>query len=84
MLLAAQREGTDFLDLDSALNHLSRQDPRKARLIKLFYLGGMKCEEAAIVLKISTATVNRDLKLAKAWLRHELGSASPRTESANH
>jgi RNA polymerase sigma-70 factor, ECF subfamily len=83
VLLASQPEGTDFLDLDAALTRLSEQDPRKARLIELFYFGGLKCEEAAVVLEISTATVNRDLKLAKAWLRQELSSASPKTESAN-
>ncbi len=82
-LLATQPEGTDFLDLDAALTRLSEQDPRKARLIELFYFGGLKCEEAAVVLEISTATVNRDLKLAKAWLRQELSSASSKTESAN-
>ena len=82
-LLATQPEGTDFLDLDAALTRLSEQDPRKARLIELFYFGGLKCEEAAVVLEISTATVNRDLKLAKAWLRNELSAASPRIESAN-
>jgi RNA polymerase sigma factor (TIGR02999 family) len=74
-LLAAQSDGTDLLDLDFALNRLSLQDPRKARLIELLYFGGLKCDEAAVVLEISTATVNRDLKLAKAWLRHELRSA---------
>jgi len=80
-LLAAQPEGTDLLDLDFALDRLSQQDPRKARLIELFYFGGLKCEEAAVVLKISTATANRDLKLAKAWLRQELRSTSAGTES---
>lgn len=83
-LLAAQPEGTDFLDLDAALTRLSEQDPRKARLIELFYFGGLKCEEAAVVLEVSTATVNRDLKLAKAWLRQELRSASPDPDPQIH
>ena len=82
-LLATQPEGADFLDLDAALTRLSEQDPRKARLIELFYFGGLKCEEAAVLLEVSTATVNRDLKLAKAWLREELSAAAPRAESAN-
>ena len=82
-LLATQPEGTDFLDVVAALTRLSEQDPRKARLIELFYFGGLKCEEAAVVLDVSTATVNRDLKLAKAWLRQELSSGSSNTESAN-
>ena len=67
----------DILALDDAMNRLSVQDARKAKLIELSYFGGMNCEEAAAVLEVSTATVNRDLKLAKAWLRHELSSAAP-------
>ena len=82
-LLATQVEGTDFLDLNSALDRLARQDPRKARVIELFYFGGLKCEEAAIALEISTATVNRDLRLAKAWLRQELSFGLSKSESAN-
>jgi len=69
-------EEIDLLDLDFALDRLSQQAPRKARLIELFYIGGLKCEEAAVVLDVSTSTVNRDLKLAKAWLRRELRSMS--------
>jgi RNA polymerase sigma factor (TIGR02999 family) len=69
----------DILALDDAMNRLSVQDARKAKLIELSYFGGMNCEEAAAVLQVSTATVNRDLKLAKAWLRHELASAAPGT-----
>jgi RNA polymerase sigma factor (TIGR02999 family) len=68
----------DILALDDAMNRLSLQDARKAKLIELSYFGGMNCEEAAAVLEVSTATVNRDLKMAKAWLRQELsGAASP-------
>ena len=73
-LLVEQAPGRDLLDLDEALTRLSEQDARKARLIELTYFGGMNCEEAAAALQISTATVNRDLKLAKAWLRGALAS----------
>lgn len=75
--LVVQKEmSVDVLALDFALTRLSQQDERKGRLIELSYFGGMNCEEVAAVLEVSTATVNRELKLAKAWLRHEL-SASP-------
>jgi RNA polymerase sigma factor (TIGR02999 family) len=66
----------DILALDDAMNRLALQDARKAKLIELSYFGGMNCEEAAAHLEVSTATVNRDLKLAKAWLRQELSGAS--------
>src|SRR5580658_1201465 len=66
--LVANPIGIDVLDMDAALDRLAQQDQRKARLIELTYFGGMNAEEAAVVLEISTATVNRDLKLARAWL----------------
>jgi DNA-directed RNA polymerase specialized sigma24 family protein len=67
--------------LDFALSRLTEQDSRKGRLIELTYFGGMNAEEAALVLGVSTATVNRDLKLAKAWLRNKIDSSQARSES---
>jgi len=64
--------GIDLLDMDAALTRLAQQDERKARLIELTYFGGMTAEEAAAVMEISTATVNRELKLARAWLQRAL------------
>ena len=80
VMLSSQPAGVDILDLDVALTRLARQDERKARLIELTYFGGMNAEEAASVLEISTATVNRELKLARAWLQHELAGSVPRKE----
>jgi RNA polymerase sigma factor (TIGR02999 family) len=68
----AQADPAQMIDLDNALTLLERQDARKARLIELIYFGGLSGEEAAEVLGISVPTVNRDLKLAKAWLRRRL------------
>ena len=68
----------DILSLDIALSRLTEQDSRKGRLIELTYFGGSSAEEAAIVLGVSTATVNRDLKLAKAWLRNEMDNPQKR------
>jgi RNA polymerase sigma factor (TIGR02999 family) len=70
--VASKPVAIDVLDMDTALTRLAKQDQRKARLIELTYFGGMNAEEAASVLEISTATVNRDLKLARAWLHREL------------
>jgi RNA polymerase sigma factor (TIGR02999 family) len=61
-----------MIDLDNALRLLERQDARKARLLELVYFGGLTGEESAEVLGVSLPTVNRDLKLSRAWLRHEL------------
>ena len=64
----------DVLALDLALRELAEVDPRQARLVELKYFGGLSIEETAKVLEISTATVAREWKLARAWLRVQLGS----------
>lgn len=68
----SQSDPAQMIDLDEALQKLEKQDARKARLLELIYFGGLSGEEAAEVLGVSVPTVNRDLKLSKAWLRHEL------------
>jgi RNA polymerase sigma factor (TIGR02999 family) len=60
------------VDLDEALTTLAAIDERKARILELLYFGGLTYAETAVALGISDATVHRELKLAKAWLRHEL------------
>lgn len=61
-----------LLDLDEALQSLAQIDPRKANLIELLYFGGLTQPEAAAALGVSEPTVQRDLKLAKAWLYRAL------------
>ncbi len=77
-VLLVQPNPEEVLYLDQALNRLQQQDPRKARLMEMVYFGGLNCEEAALVLEVSVPTVNRDLKMAKAWLKHELRGADDR------
>jgi len=62
----------NVLELDEALTRFAQQDERKAKLIELLYFGGLSYEEAARALDISEATVHRDVKLAKTWLRKAL------------
>jgi DNA-directed RNA polymerase specialized sigma24 family protein len=44
--------------------------------VELKYFGGLKHDEIAEVLKISTVTVRRDWVFAKAWLYGELHNAA--------
>ncbi|MEO1085619.1 MAG: sigma-70 family RNA polymerase sigma factor [Acidobacteriota bacterium] len=60
------------LDLDEALQKLERIDPRKCRVIELRYFAGLEYEESAEFLGVSKTTVNRELRLARAWLQAEL------------
>ena len=64
----------DLAALDDALEALARIDERKAQVVELRFFGGLTVEEAAHVLGVSTDTVLRDWKLAKAWLLRELRS----------
>jgi RNA polymerase sigma factor (TIGR02999 family) len=62
----------DLLALDDALAALSQLDERKARVVELRFFAGLTIEETAAALAVSHATVERDLKLAKAWLADAL------------
>lgn len=62
------------LGLDDALTKLSKFDERKSRLIELRFFGGLTYEETAEVLSISTTTLDRELRMAKAWLKQELAA----------
>jgi RNA polymerase sigma-70 factor (ECF subfamily) len=70
-VLAPQRS-EEVLALDAALAKLEAFDARKARLVEMRYFAGLSVEETAQVLAVSTATVMRDWRVAKAWLRREL------------
>lgn len=62
----------DILELDDAISKLSEFDERKARVIEMIFFGGLSYEEVANVLDISKATVDRELRIAKAWLYNQL------------
>jgi RNA polymerase sigma factor (TIGR02999 family) len=66
----------DIVALDEALEALAAFDERKSRVVELRFFGGLTLEETAQELGISSATVLRDWKLAKAWLRRELGQSN--------
>ena len=62
----------DVVALDEALTRLTEFDPRKTEIIELRFFGGLSNEEVAETMGVSRATVQRELRLAKAWLNHEL------------
>jgi RNA polymerase sigma factor (sigma-70 family) len=67
----------DLLALDEALTRLGEKDPRQCAVVEMRYFGGLTDEEVAEVLGLSAATVKRDWRVARLWLRREL-TASPR------
>ena len=62
----------EVIAVNLALDGLSAVDARKGRVFELRYFGGMSVDEAADALQVSPATVAREWRMAKAWLRREL------------
>lgn len=58
----------DVIALDDALRELAQVDPRRAQVVELRFFGGLDVEETAQAMSVSTATVKRDWRLARAWL----------------
>jgi RNA polymerase sigma-70 factor, ECF subfamily len=71
-LVVSPAHSTDLVAVDDALKALAKVDARKAQVVELRFFGGLTVEETAEVLKVSPETVQRDWKLAKAWLLREL------------
>lgn len=70
--LLTEHEMADVLDIDTALARLAELDERQARVVECRYFGGLSVEETAEALGLSTATVKRDWRAARAWLYAEL------------
>lgn len=58
----------EMIDLNRALDALALIDSTKVQLVELRYFLGCTSEEAAALMNVSKATVDRDMKYAKAWL----------------
>ena len=61
-----------LLHLDEALTRLARQDDRKGKLVELHFFGGLTMEELAAAQELSLSTVEREMRLARVWLRKEM------------
>jgi RNA polymerase sigma factor (TIGR02999 family) len=61
------------LEVDRALQALARENASLAQIIEMHYFGGMTAEEVAAVVNRSSEAVRHDIRLARAWLRRELG-----------
>jgi RNA polymerase sigma factor (TIGR02999 family) len=67
-----ETEAVNLVALDEALDRLAAVDARQSRIIELRYFGGLSMEETAEVLGISTSTVKREWRMARAWLHREI------------
>jgi RNA polymerase sigma-70 factor, ECF subfamily len=62
----------DVLEIDEALHRLASTNVRLAEIVELHYFGGLTYQELSETLKISEATVDRELRLAKAWVLRQI------------
>jgi RNA polymerase sigma-70 factor (ECF subfamily) len=62
----------DLLDLEAALERLDMLDSDRARVIELRFFGGLTVKETADALGVSESTVEREWRVARAWLYREL------------
>jgi RNA polymerase sigma factor (TIGR02999 family) len=76
-LTAAENESeqtADLLALNEALETLAAVDPLRSQIVELRFFGGLTIDEAAQVMRVSTPTVERGWRAARAWLQTELRS----------
>lgn len=61
-----------LIALDEALDRLTKQNPRGSKIVEMRFFAGLDEEEIGACLGISSRTVKRDWRIAKAWLFNEL------------
>jgi RNA polymerase sigma-70 factor (ECF subfamily) len=66
----------DVLALNDALQELAALEERLCRVVELKFFAGLTIDEAAEALNVSSATVERDWAVAKAWLYDRLADRS--------
>jgi RNA polymerase sigma-70 factor (ECF subfamily) len=71
-LVVSPARSSELLALDEALDRLAKVSARQSKIVELRFFGGLSEEETGAVLGISTRTVKRDWRVAKARLYSEV------------
>jgi RNA polymerase sigma factor (sigma-70 family) len=66
----------EVIAVDDALKNLAEMDPRKAQIVEMKFFGGLTNEEVAEVLKVTSRTVEREWRKAKAWLHRAISKTA--------
>jgi RNA polymerase sigma factor (TIGR02999 family) len=74
-LALSPQQSEEVLALHRALEELEKLDPQQARMVEMAYFSGNSIAEIAEVMGVSDRTVDRELKTARLYLKHELRSA---------
>ena len=68
VVLVSEPRAEELISLDIALTELAKMDPLKSRIVELKFFGGLTMEEIAEMEQVSTKTIQREWRAAKAWL----------------
>lgn len=70
-----RQEKHDMLAVEEALEALERQDPQEARVAELRLFGGLKVDEIAREMDISSSWAEKQWAHARTWLQRTLNGA---------
>jgi len=70
-----EQKDINLVALDEALKNLATIDPRQCRIVEMKFFGGLTVAEIAEVLQLSSDTIERDWKMARAWLHLEISNS---------
>jgi len=76
LAVAIERPVVDLLALDLALDELASLEPRVCQVVECRFFAGLSLAETAEALAVSTATVERDWTVARAWLFDRLSTGT--------
>jgi RNA polymerase sigma factor (TIGR02999 family) len=82
IVLALDERDVNLVSLDECLERLLALDERKGRVVELRFFAGMSLSDVARVLDVSDSTVERDWRLARAWLHREMTDATDESAGA--
>ncbi len=71
--LVVEEQAHHLLALDEALDRLAALDEQLARIVELRFFGQLTHDEIAEVLGVSSRTVERGWRTARAWLHDAIG-----------
>jgi RNA polymerase sigma factor (TIGR02999 family) len=72
-----EEQRVDILALDEAIERLTQMRERQGQVVVLRYFAGLSISDVALILGVSTTTVENDWRIARAWLHAELSGTVP-------
>jgi RNA polymerase sigma-70 factor (ECF subfamily) len=75
-LMSVEARTEEILDIDAALERLSKIDERQVRIVELRFFAGLSERQIAESMGLSERTVKREWQVARAWLHGQLGAGT--------